>query len=57
MYFEGSLSFDIKNHFDRYVFRETYVVMSIMAFITFFYVLKPSLLSNAAHTGAFALFN
>jgi NADH-quinone oxidoreductase subunit N len=57
MYFEGSLSFDIKNHFDRYVFRETYIVMSIMAFITFFYVLKPSLLSNAAHTAAFALFN
>lgn len=57
MYFEGSLSFDIKNHFDRYVFRETYVVMSIMAFVTFFYVLKPSLLANAARTAALALFN
>lgn len=57
MYFEDSLSIDIRTRFDRAVYRETYVVMSATALITLFYVLYPSLLVNAARTAVVALFN
>lgn len=57
IYFEDNITATIGVNFDRYVFREAYMVMSVTALVTTLYVLYPSVLMNGARMASLALFN
>jgi NADH-quinone oxidoreductase subunit N len=52
----SNMSTGIKTRFDHYSIRETYIVITLAAFVTLFYVCKPSLLENAAYKASLCLF-